>query len=239
MEKGILLIVLGALILSLLSGAALAAAEPVYMDVVYDNTTYGLDVNVSNHAKIDNRFYFGTVASPGSSERTVIIPATFDEQVIAHVTFSGELAPWLTTKSYIPLLQPYSRLRITIILNLPSNVSSGIYSADMRVVFTKAGASAGESPPESDIAIATACSGCLKEGKCLSYGIRLKTDEGKEAYCDISGEWKGQLPAASDCQNSYECMSNLCANGKCIEAEENLNLIQKLFAWLRNLFGGK
>ncbi len=240
MRKEALLLAVGMLFLVSLSASIAQedSADTRYAYVVYDNTTHDLDVNVSDHAAVDNSFFFGVVTSPGSSERTVIVPKTFGEEVMAEVTFSGEMASWITTKSFVPLLQPYSRLRITLILNVPPNVSLGLHYADMRVVYTKVDAPAEESSPESSGG-SEACAGCVSGGLCLPYESRLKTDDGRDVFCGRSGQIEGQKPAGSACQGSYECLNNDCVNGKCADIAQKPSLFQMLIKWIMGLFSGK
>jgi hypothetical protein len=89
----------------------------------------------------------------------------------------------------------------------------------------------------------TSCSGCTHEDKCLPYGTRLaKTEKtGSPVFCSLSSELSSQRRDGEDCQNNYECISNSCNTGKCIDLEKQLretrNLVQRLWDWLsgRNL----
>jgi hypothetical protein len=84
------------------------------------------------------------------------------------------------------------------------------------------------------------CSGCVSGDRCLPYGTRMKNAE-KDVYCDISGEFKSQMPDNADCQNNYECISNYCSDRKCVnlqaQLQENRNILQEILDWLKNLFG--
>ncbi len=83
------------------------------------------------------------------------------------------------------------------------------------------------------------CNGCVRDGKCLPYGTRLLDEE--SVYCSVSGNFETQKPNGKSCQNSYECESNFCSNGNCVDLEgqlsENRNLMQKILDWLQRLFG--
>ncbi len=89
----------------------------------------------------------------------------------------------------------------------------------------------------------TACAnGCSYDGKCLPFGTRIK--EVKEGlYCDLGGKMLSQMTAAKSCSNDYECESNSCLSGQCVNLsqrlEEQQNLLEKIMAWLSRLFGGK
>jgi len=72
------------------------------------------------------------------------------------------------------------------------------------------------------------CSGCLtnagglSDSRCIPYGIRIEGDGGENQYCEIDGELKEQKALDPDgswarCQNNYECRSNLCSDGECIQ----------------------
>lgn len=73
------------------------------------------------------------------------------------------------------------------------------------------------------------CDGCLSDTTCLPFGIRK---EGK--YCSENNEFVNQLDTREICENNYECGSNLCVDGLCIEK----GLFSKFLSWLKSLFGG-
>jgi len=72
------------------------------------------------------------------------------------------------------------------------------------------------------------CSGCLvpKEYqdevvRCIPYSFRTRLGE-SDVYCDFDGRIKEQKTVdvegnLADCQNNYECWSNICSGGECIE----------------------
>ena len=69
-----------------------------------------------------------------------------------------------------------------------------------------------------------------------------------DAYCDIDGEVKTQKDKEFDgswasCQNSYECVSNVCSNGECVDTASAIrevgaikNLFYRVICRLANLF---
>lgn len=69
---------------------------------------------------------------------------------------------------------------------------------------------------------------CSLDGKCYPIGYR---DDGQ--YCSGNYEFTAQLTEGLSCQNSFECDSNVCVDGQCISG----NLIQKVLAWLKGIFG--
>jgi hypothetical protein len=70
-------------------------------------------------------------------------------------------------------------------------------------------------------------SGCLYKDKCLPYGYRTGTK-----YCNIDNSLTEQNSSGA-CENSFECVSNLCTNGKCISP----SFLQKIINFFKNLFG--
>jgi hypothetical protein len=78
--------------------------------------------------------------------------------------------------------------------------------------------------------ITTECNfGCFYNEKCLPYGLRIN-----KLYCSIDDNMKSQLQAEEECENNFECQSNVCVNSKCVSA----GLIQKVLDWFKSLFGG-
>lgn len=86
-----------------------------------------------------------------------------------------------------------------------------------------------EIPETTNSNPAQLCNGCfMGEGSaCYPYGYR---EEG--SYCALGG-FISQLGAGSSCENHFECSSNLCIENQCVSQ----SLIQKIMAWVRNLFG--
>jgi len=81
--------------------------------------------------------------------------------------------------------------------------------------------------------------GCFTDNKCLPFGTRLVEDTvGK--YCSISGKFSDQLAEDKVCQNDYECTTNSCISGACVDIKKQLDeqqtLINKILAWLRGMF---
>jgi len=72
------------------------------------------------------------------------------------------------------------------------------------------------------------CDGCELEGKCYPMGYRK---EGR--YCSDNYEFVSQIEGA--CDNSFECKSNVCISGECIEE----GLIKRIIKWFKKLFGGE
>ena len=72
------------------------------------------------------------------------------------------------------------------------------------------------------------CYGCLKDTTCYPLGYR-KSGE----FCSESKTFIAQLEADSTCDNNFECSSNVCVSGKCIDE----GFIQKILNWFKRLFG--
>ena len=68
---------------------------------------------------------------------------------------------------------------------------------------------------------------CPIDNKCYPFGYR-KADK----FCSDSGAFVAQLKADAQCDNNFECGSNVCINNKCI----NPGLIEKILNWFRKLF---
>ena len=74
---------------------------------------------------------------------------------------------------------------------------------------------------------ASECDGCFTNARCLPIGTRLNGE-----FCSLEKRMQSQINEDQDCQNNFECISNVCS-GKCI----SLTLIQKIINWFKQLFG--
>jgi hypothetical protein len=83
------------------------------------------------------------------------------------------------------------------------------------------------------------CNGCLVDEKCLPLGSRLVT-ENIPRFCDIDGKLSNQVLEGTSCQNNFECNTNVCSSGKCIDLvkarNEQKSMIRKIMDWLGNIF---
>ncbi|MBI4980522.1 hypothetical protein HZC30_03130 [Candidatus Woesearchaeota archaeon] len=77
--------------------------------------------------------------------------------------------------------------------------------------------------------------GCKVGDKGVPTGFRL-LNEGLPQYCDMDEQLHTQKELDASCQNNFECQSNQCSSGKCLDLnakmEETQSLLQKILAWL-------
>ncbi len=82
--------------------------------------------------------------------------------------------------------------------------------------------------------------GCRTNDHCLPFGTRL-VQEDKPVYCGITQQFNEQQAEGASCQNDYECSSNSCASGRCVDLaakiEEQQNVLQKILHFLSTIFG--
>ncbi|MFC1691146.1 hypothetical protein ACFL0W_03095 [Nanoarchaeota archaeon] len=94
-------------------------------------------------------------------------------------------------------------------------------------------------------------SGCLDEENCFPFGtIIIKENSTTHEYCDINKSLVEQKQENASCQNNYECLSNQCSNGKCVDLakyieqneemiSEQTNIIEKIVIWIKKIFKNK
>ena len=70
--------------------------------------------------------------------------------------------------------------------------------------------------------------GCNLNGSCVAFGYRINN-----TYCDLNKNFIQQKEASQVCENDFECSSNLCIDGSCIDS----GLWKKILSWFKNLFG--
>ena len=94
--------------------------------------------------------------------------------------------------------------------------------------------------PAQCLPLPNECSGCETETTCLPFGTRL-LDANVPKYCDITQILEAQKELGKLCMNNYECSSNQCIDEVCSSLAEELaetrGLIERLLAWIRDLFG--
>ncbi len=91
---------------------------------------------------------------------------------------------------------------------------------------------------EKSVNLRASCNGCLSEENCLPYGTRMQKESSK--YCEVDKAFKEQKSEGSACQNNYECTSNFCTDGQCVniqkELKETKGLLQTILDFLKKLF---
>lgn len=68
---------------------------------------------------------------------------------------------------------------------------------------------------------------CPLEGKCYPFGYRKSNK-----FCSDTGSFVEQVKGDEVCENNFECSSNVCVSGKCIEE----GLIIRILNWFKRLF---
>jgi len=106
----------------------------------------------------------------------------------------------------------------------PSNSSSGGGSSNGSVSNNTAPSGSGSGGGSS-----SCLTGCNLNGSCVSFGYRINN-----TYCDLNKSFVPQKQEDSVCENNWECSSNVCVSGKCIDE----GFIQKILNWFKRLFGG-
>lgn len=70
---------------------------------------------------------------------------------------------------------------------------------------------------------------CPLDNKCYPFGYR-KSDK----FCADSGAFGSQLQSDAQCENNFECTSNVCVSNKCVSQ----GFIDRVMSWFKRLFGG-
>jgi protein-disulfide isomerase len=80
---------------------------------------------------------------------------------------------------------------------------------------------------------------CATENACVNVGLRM-VEDGRPAYCDVSGDIIKQKTTGQACQNNFECTTNACSSGVCTdlvgELRETQTMVKRLSNWLQKLF---
>lgn len=80
---------------------------------------------------------------------------------------------------------------------------------------------------QEEVAIPPICDGCILGDKCTPIGYRVG-----EKYCSINSKFKEQKSSEENCDNNFECESNLCVDEECISG----GLLRKILNWFKKLF---
>lgn len=69
---------------------------------------------------------------------------------------------------------------------------------------------------------------CSLDNKCYPFGYRKSGN-----YCSDSGTFTEQLKSESQCENNFECSSNVCVSNQCVSE----GFIERIMMWFKKLFG--
>lgn len=69
--------------------------------------------------------------------------------------------------------------------------------------------------------------GCIVENKCIPISIRSK-----DSYCSLDKTLEKQKITDEQCENNFECLSNICIDKKCVDT----SIWNKFISWFRNIF---
>ena len=70
--------------------------------------------------------------------------------------------------------------------------------------------------------------GCSLDKDCVPIGYRTNNQ-----YCNLGGSFKNFISVDGQCNNNFECSSNVCVSNQCISP----GLIQRIIMWFERLFG--
>jgi hypothetical protein len=133
-------------------------------------------------------------------------------------------------------LEQYSK--ITIKLNYGSEVKEIIVrTSDLQTrTITKIDPKETDQPIEIPVVenpakeIAYVCTGCSLDSKCYPFGYRKDM-----SFCSESQIFVAQKGSDFNCNNSFECQSNVCASDKCVSQD----LFSAIINFFKSLFGMK
>ncbi|MFO8016687.1 MAG: hypothetical protein R6U32_06280 [Candidatus Woesearchaeota archaeon] len=96
-----------------------------------------------------------------------------------------------------------------------------------------------ESAGAEDRAVMSCTNGCSADSRCLPIGTRIVIN-GESSFCGITEEFNAQKEDDAQCQNNFECLSNQCSNGHCVDLEAQLKetrgMLEKIMGWLKGFF---
>ena len=85
------------------------------------------------------------------------------------------------------------------------------------------------------------CLGCDYNSKCLPVGYRFLVNS-VPSYCDIYGvapQKVNEENLTMSCQNSYECESNICSSGECVNLEGFKAVLVKIVCGISTMFSSE
>jgi len=78
--------------------------------------------------------------------------------------------------------------------------------------------------------VSKGCDGCILNESCYTFGYRKD-----DMFCSETKNFTSQKEEESNCQNNFECKSNLCIDSKCIES----GFFNAIINWFKHIFGFK
>ena len=72
---------------------------------------------------------------------------------------------------------------------------------------------------------------------CEPLGYRQTEDDGSDVYCNPAKGFLPQKQTGGACQNNFECKTNFCSNGKCVDISGQLEKQQSLLDMIWNFIG--
>jgi cysteine-rich repeat protein len=90
----------------------------------------------------------------------------------------------------------------------------------------------------SNGSVRSSCNGCEYNSSCVPVGYRIIISD-VPSYCDIYGIREQKVNTENltqSCQNNYECESNLCSSGECVELDGFKAGFTRILCKLTHLF---
>jgi hypothetical protein len=75
---------------------------------------------------------------------------------------------------------------------------------------------------------------CIVDEICYAVGNRFKDGNQTASYCSVGKTIEPQKEEEKLCSENYECFSNECSKGVCIDT---IGFIQSIVNWIKSLFG--
>lgn len=81
------------------------------------------------------------------------------------------------------------------------------------------------------------CQGCILGSNCIKAGTRANLGNSAR-YCSVNNHWLLPQSEGVSCSNDYECVTNVCVDGKCLsikkELEKQAGLLKQIWCWLQH-----
>ena len=75
---------------------------------------------------------------------------------------------------------------------------------------------------------------CLVNEVCYAIGNRFNNENQTASYCSVQKKISYQKNESVLCNENYECLSNECSKGACVDT---IGFIQSIVNWFKSLFG--